>query len=90
LQPPPLPAACRHIYRWFQELSFARGGNGFGPNPIRYVDIAAWSELTGSAIRPGEVRAILRLDQVYLTELAKRTPKPKPKPKADKPPPRRR
>jgi hypothetical protein len=86
LQAPPLPEACRHLYRWFLELSFARGSNGWGPNPIRYVDMAAWAELTGTFIRPGEVRAILRLDQVYLTEMASRGKKPgkpddKPKPR---------
>lgn len=69
LNGPPLPPTCIHLYRWFTELSVARGGNGFGPNPLRYVDIAAWSELTGTLIRPGEVRVLLRLDQVYLTEM---------------------
>jgi hypothetical protein len=60
------------VWRWFCELSQARGSNGFGPNPIRYPDIAAWSALTLTIIRPMEVRTIMLLDQVYLTELLKK------------------
>jgi hypothetical protein len=66
LDGPPLPDICEHIWRWFQELSAGRGSNGFGINPIGYRDIEAWSTLTGTIVRPGEVKTIMILDQTFL------------------------
>lgn len=68
LDGPPLPDEGEHVWRWFLELSTARGSSGFGPNPISYPDIAAWAALTGTLLRPGEVRAICMLDNVYMTD----------------------
>lgn len=65
-----MPAECVHLWRWFVELSAARGSNGWGPNPISYLDIEAWSRLTRTIINPAEVRAIIALDQAFLTERA--------------------
>jgi len=68
---PPMPESCAHIWRWFIELSAARGSNGWGPNAIRYTDIAAWSALTRTIIQPMEVRVVLHLDHIYLANAAK-------------------
>jgi hypothetical protein len=68
---PPMPESCAHVWRWFIELSAARGSNGWGPNAIRYTDIAAWSALTRTIIQPMEVRVVLHLDHIYLANAAK-------------------
>jgi len=66
-----------HIWAWFGELSSARGSSGFsGPNPISYEAILAWSLLTGTVVRPSEVRAIVEVDQAWLAHLAKHAAPP--------------
>jgi hypothetical protein len=82
LDGPPVPASCRHIWGWFRELAAARGSNGFGPNPISYADIAAWSRLTRTIVRPIEVSVLLHLDHVFFAETATRPPPDKPQPGA--------
>lgn len=70
LRVPEIPAALSHVWDWFCELSAARSGNGTGPNPISYAEMAAWSELTGRPLAPRDVRAIALLDQAFFTEIA--------------------
>lgn len=70
LRLPPMPAALEHLWEWFCELSASRSGNGGGPNPIAFTEIEAWIRLTGRAVQPRDVRAILRIDQAYFTTLA--------------------
>jgi len=65
-----MPLELGHIWDWFQELHIARSGNGFGPNPITFSDVAAWVSLTGVAIRASEVRVILMLDRLWLVAQA--------------------
>jgi hypothetical protein len=47
-------------------LESARSGNGYGPNPISYSEIAAWSNLTGRAPRPWEVSALRAMDDTRI------------------------
>ena len=77
LQGPELPPDAEHIWQWFLDLNSARGSNGFGVNPISYQDIAAWSSLTGTIVRPSEVAALKALDAVWLGEVM-RAEKPAP------------
>ena len=58
------------MWAWFLEFSAGRGGNGFGPNPISYLDLLAWSTLTGTITRPSEIEAIMALDRVWMTQQA--------------------
>lgn len=60
------PGPARHVWDWFLELHAARGGSGFGPSPITYMDIAAWAFLTKRRPQQWEIVAIRRLDQSYL------------------------
>lgn len=60
-----MPPELTYLWGWFQELSATRGSNGFGPNPITYTEIGAWSRLTGRLIRPTEVRLIMTLDGLF-------------------------
>jgi hypothetical protein len=49
----------------------ARTSNGFGPNPISYAEIAAWSKLSGNRPNKHEVKMLRELDRVYLEVDAK-------------------
>ena len=68
LDGPELPSDGAHVWAWFLELSAGRGSNGFGPNPISYLDLLAWSMLTGTITRPAEIEAIMALDRVWMTQ----------------------
>lgn len=48
----------------------ARGGNGFGANPISWEAIAAYDRLTDAGLRPWEVRAIRAMDGAFLAALS--------------------
>jgi len=67
-KPPSIPDGGQHIWRAFREISRARGGNGFGPNPLAWTEIDAWARLTGTLLEPWEVRAIREIDDVILAE----------------------
>ena len=71
LDGPLLPDDVTHVWMWFNDLSAARGSNGWGPNAISYQDIAAWIALTGTITRPPEIAAILMLDRLWLAEQSK-------------------
>jgi hypothetical protein len=62
---PELPLEALHVWDWFREIAANRTSNGFGPNPITFLDIRAWSELSGHAIRASEFRTIVMLDQLW-------------------------
>lgn len=65
-QPPELPLDFAHLWNAFIELHQARGSSGFGPEPIRYSEIAAFRSLTGQDLSPWEVKVIRALDTLYL------------------------
>ena len=67
-----IPKEATHVWQWFLELHSARGGNGFGANPISYTEMAAWSEITGNRPRQHEWMALRMLDSVYLEMEAER------------------
>jgi hypothetical protein len=75
----PFPTLIGHVWYWFIELSRTRGSSGFGPNPITYQELKAWSQLTGVAPTSTEVQAIMTLDLVYMSvqaeEIRKRSQK---------------
>lgn len=62
---------------WFGELSAARGGSGFGANPIGYAEINAWAALTGRDPLPFEVATLRAIDAAMLTALTPKTEKPR-------------
>lgn len=75
LEMPELPEAVEHIWGWFSEIASRRTGNGYGPNPITWHDIQAWSQLTQTNALPWEVRMLCSLDRAWLQTHAT---KPKP------------
>jgi hypothetical protein len=70
---PECPAELDYIVAWFNELHKARGGSGFGPNPINHVGILAWSQLTARRIAPFEVELLLAIDNRFLAVMAAQT-----------------
>jgi len=65
-RPPELPLDFAHVWNSFIELHNARGGSGFGPNPISYTEIASYRAVTGADLSPWEVKVIRALDTLYL------------------------
>lgn len=59
------PRAVAYLLGYFDELCMGRS-SGMSLNPISYSDIAAWSALTKTALRVWEVKALKRLDLIYL------------------------
>lgn len=62
---PALPDEAAHIWGWFVALSNQRGSSGFGIEPLRWLDIWAWSSLSGTLAFPWEIDAIVRIDAIY-------------------------
>lgn len=58
----------------FLSLSAARGGTGYGPLPIPFSEIDAWSRLHGGA-EAWEIRLIRELDRVWIADAADRIEK---------------
>ena len=58
------------MWAWFLELSAGRGSNGFGPNPISFLDLLAWSMLTGTITRPAEIEAVMAVDRAWMMQQA--------------------
>ena len=63
---PEMPQELVYIWIWFCELDAARGGNGFGMNPISFSEVHAWATLTGNALQPWEVATLRRFDSVRI------------------------
>jgi hypothetical protein len=70
---PPMPPGMAYLFDWFLELDVARGSSGFGPNPIGYGEMEAWSRLTGRLLLPWEVVTLRHLDSARLNVFAEGT-----------------
>ena len=66
-----MPPAGAYLWSWFLELHRARGG-GFGPAPIGFTEIAAWSRLRGLVLTPWEVEVLRDLDSTWLAAQAEK------------------
>lgn len=62
------PGGADYLWRWFLELHGGRTSNGFGVNPIGWLELDAWSRLTGRRLAGWEVQAIRDLDRAFLQE----------------------
>ena len=58
----------------FVELNVARGSSGFGPAPIPYSEILAWSTLNGVDLDLWEINLIRRLDMAFMSAVANARP----------------
>lgn len=59
------PHELTYLMEYFLELNETRGSNGFGPNPITYGEVEAWSRLTGIGLQTWEVAVLRQLDREY-------------------------
>lgn len=66
LDPPPVPAAFAHVWRWFASLSAGRRPGGLGPAPLGWDEIAAWSRLVGVTPTPNDIAVLRDIDAAYL------------------------
>lgn len=75
LEQPDLNTLVCHVWLWFTELHRVRSNTGFGPAPISYHDITAWSQLRGIKLRNWEVTALCLIDASYIKESRKASKK---------------
>ena len=62
----PVPPEVQHIKWAFLELNSARQQGFSGPQPISFMEMQAYTALTGEALSPDEVRTIKGMDVVFL------------------------
>lgn len=72
---PPLPEEVDYLWRIFLRLAARRGSNGFGPNPITWLEMDAFSRLTGIRLAPWEIEVVELLDEMHRRYLNARRPK---------------
>ncbi|MBN8976153.1 MAG: hypothetical protein J0I08_06720 [Rhizobiales bacterium] len=70
---PEVPWSGARIWSLFLRLHEGRGAGGFGPSPISYQDMEAFSAITGEPLRPFEIDAIRALDREWLKAAASKT-----------------
>lgn len=68
----PCPPGLDYVFVWFCELNAARGGSGFGFNPLSFTELDAWCRVTGREIDAFEARCLFALDGAWLAEQAER------------------
>ena len=61
---PPCPLAAEHLWPIFLELHSARSSNGFGLNPLSFVELDAYQRVTGIELLPEEVSLLRLADEV--------------------------
>lgn len=62
---PEVPWAGARIWGLFLRLHEGRAGGGFGPAPITYEAMEAFSAITGESLRPWEIDIIRALDREW-------------------------
>lgn len=67
---PPLPPLMETHWKWFSDLHLRRSSNGYGPNPISFTELEAWSRLRGIPLTAFDVDTIMLLDTVYFAHLS--------------------
>jgi hypothetical protein len=63
---PNFPDEILHVWENFIEISSTRSPGFNGPLPITYQEIKSWQELTQTPLAPWEVKAIKKLDNIYI------------------------
>lgn len=63
-----LPDGAEDLWRIFWELGLGRASNGFGYNPISYLEIKAYCDLMAEELTPWQILVLKQMDRVFLTE----------------------
>lgn len=61
-----MPAGADYLWRVFLRLSRRRGSNGFGPDPVSFIEIETFTRLAGFPLAPWEIEILEHLDDIYL------------------------
>lgn len=67
LDVPECPDSLDYLLGWARTLHGRSGLGMNGPSPLSFATIADWSRLTGTAVEPYEVDALLLLDAIMLS-----------------------
>ena len=67
-----MPKALAYLWSAFWRLRRRKGGTGFGPAPLEWPDIDAFLRRSSLDLAPWEVEVIEDLDDLYMSEAAKR------------------
>lgn len=68
---PEIPYMFELVFEIFQQLHVTRTSSGFGPNPIQFQEILAWSQLFCVGLDSFIVHLIRRLDFAYMQFVSK-------------------
>lgn len=72
---PEPPDAVSYLRDWLLEI---HGHSGVGMNglaPVTYATVESWARLTGTIVRPEEVRALVQLDAALIAAAQDEQPK---------------
>lgn len=67
---PMIPKRARYMWRWFWDLHSQRQHGMNGPQPLSFLEMKAWSEMTGTLLSSEEWSVIVALDRAYRDALA--------------------
>lgn len=70
-----IPFAGEFLWSWFWELHQGRGNNGFGPNPLSWTEMEAWSQITKIQLTPFEALTFRAMDNAFLAALNRKQKK---------------
>lgn len=66
LEPPELPPGADLLLELWLEIGAGRSAGGFGPAPLGWQDLAAWSRFSGVALTGWEAQTLLAMDRAAL------------------------
>lgn len=70
LATPPFPFALHFIWSTYFRLRRRKASNGFGPAPIEWPDIVAFTAMAKFPLTPWEISLIEDIDDLFLAEQA--------------------
>lgn len=66
-----MPAALAYLWRTYNRIRRRAAAGGFGPSPISWADIDAFTRHSRFALAPWEIEIVEQLDDLYMGEQAK-------------------
>lgn len=67
----PLPMPLAYLWRVYQRLRRRAAAGGFGPGPVSWSDIDAFTRHSCFVLAPWEIEVIEEIDDLYLVEAAR-------------------
>jgi hypothetical protein len=66
-----IPTAGFFLWKTFWSLSARRTSNGFGPNPLMFSEVQAYTELFEETLGPRELEILFQMDDAFLSAVHK-------------------